>query len=255
VSIRILGLLIILVAGCASGDSGPPPIEPVTVDPGNLPQLRVFFGHQSVGGNLLDGIEAVAPQLEVVPLDTAPPTGGAFIEGRIGHNQHPATKDRAFLEALTGLGAVDLALYKYCYVDVGPETDPVALFAEYTRTLDAAPVRTVPVTLPITATEPDLKRWLKGLAGRPTQAALNTGRMQFNEMIRERYGESGIVDLARMESTREDGSRCLVELDGRQVECLAPEFTDDGAHLNERGRRVVAARFVEALRDLVTPAP
>lgn len=250
VSIRFLGLLI-LVAGCDSGDSGPPPFFVEAVDPGPLPELRIFFGHQSVGRDLLTGIAAVAPGLRIVPIDGVAVEGGVLIETSVGQNQHPETKDRAFLDALSRTGPLDLALYKYCYIDVDPQTDPDRLFDAYARTLDEARargVRTVPVTLPLTTVEPNWKRWIKGALGRPTQAGLNARRMRFNERLRAHFAEQPIVDLARMESTREDGSRCLMQLNHEPVEYLEPGFTYDGAHLNERGRRHVAAAFVLALR-------
>jgi hypothetical protein len=244
-SLRILGLLV-FIFGCGTDQPEPPspPIEPM--DPGSVADMRIFFGHQSVGRDILAGIAMVAPSLRIVSLD-ATPDGPALIEASIGKNEHPASKDRAFLEALAGLGPVDVALYKYCYVDISLETDVHALFAGYAQTLEQAPVPVVPVTLPLTAVEPGWKRWLKRVAGRPTQAALNAKRMEFNGMLRERFADGAIVDLARLESTRDDGSRCLTRVDGADVECLVPEFSDDGSHLNDRGRVHVARAFLQAL--------
>ena len=170
VSMRFLGL-VLLVTGCGPGDSEPPPPTAVTID----------------------GIRTNAPDLAITAIDATPDRGGALIEASIGQNQHPGTKDRGFLEALAGLEAIDLALYKYCYVDVGPDTDPEELFRNYAETIARAPVRTVPVTLPLTTLEPGWKRWFKQLAGRPTQAAINAKRMRFNELIREEYGDEEIV--------------------------------------------------------------
>jgi len=252
-SIRFLGILILLV-GCARGDPdhGSAPVE--RVDAGSLTGLRIFFGHQSVGREILAGVRDVAPEFDIVSLDDAPVEGAGLIEGAIGHNQHPQTKDRAFLDVVSGRGDLDLALYKYCFADVDEHTDPVALFGSYRATLEAAAasgVRVVPVTLPLTTIEPKWKMWGKRLIGRTTQVELNALRLQFNELMREHYGAAAMVDLARMESTREDGSRCLVQLDEQSVEYLAPGFTYDDGHLNERGRRHVARRFVEALRAVM----
>jgi hypothetical protein len=255
-SIRFVGILILLI-GCARGDPDPPPAPVERVDVGTLAGMRIFFGHQSVGREILAGVREVAPELTIVSLDAAPGEGAGLIEGAIGHNQHPQTKDRAFLDAVSGRGDLDLALYKYCFVDVDEHTDPVALFSSYRTTLEAASargVRVVPVTLPLTTIEPGWKLWGKRLIGRPTQVELNALRLQFNELMREHYGTSAIVDLARIESTREDGSRCLVQLDEQFVEYLVPGFTYDGSHLNGRGRRHVARRFVESLRAVAPPS-
>ena len=58
------------------------------------------------------------------------------------------------------------------------------------------------------------------------------------------------LDLARIESTRLDGTRNTQEFGGATIETMPREFTSDGAHLNERGRRHVAAGFVDALTRL-----
>jgi hypothetical protein len=250
-SLLILGLLV-LICGCGTDRPDQSPTSINAMNPNIVAEMRIFFGHQSVGRDVLAGIATIAPSLRIASLDTVP-DGPALIEASIGQNEHPATKDQAFLEALAAVGPVDAALYKYCYVDVSLDTDVRELFDRYEQTLEQAPVPVIPVTLPLTTVEPGWKRLLKQMAGRPTQASLNAKRMQFNELLRKRYADTAIIDLAKLESTREDGTRCLIRVEDLEVECLAPEFSDDGSHLNELGRAHVASGFLTALSRAIPP--
>jgi hypothetical protein len=228
----------LLLAGCAQ-DVVPPPPPPEV--PPVVREARILFGHQSVGRNVLEGARALAPDLRIVDPSG---TGPAIVEIPVGANGDPASKDRSFLEALSN--DYELAGYKYCYVDFTQDSTPELLFEAYARTLDEASGRGVAVmaiTAPLTVDDPAWKRLAKRVLGRPTARDLNARRGRFNDLVRERFGAANLFDLARLESTLEDGRRH--EPGG--IEALAPAFTHDGAHLNERGRRHVAAGFIEAL--------
>jgi hypothetical protein len=61
-----------------------------------------------------------------------------------------------------------------------------------------------------------------------------------------------ILDIAAIESTKPDGSRQSFELDGVTYFSMVPEYTTDGGHLNEIGRKIVAEQFVAAVGKFVT---
>src|SRR4051794_18630217 len=99
--------------------------------------LRVFFGHQSVGANLVEGLEDLrafagdtALRLIHDPVDrpaaSLPPA--FFAEAKLGKNGDPAGKLEAFRSVVdAGLpGGLDVALIKICYVDLARvnEVDP-----------------------------------------------------------------------------------------------------------------------------------
>jgi hypothetical protein len=244
-----------LLAGCGSGDTNAPP-RPVAVEmTDTLETARVYFGHQSVGRDILAGIAEVAPTLQVVQLDQLPTVaGGTLAESSIGVNGQPASKDVAFLEAVEHLAPGEIALYKYCYLDMAADTNPDSLFASYAATLTAARssgVRILAATMPVTTVAPAWKRWNKQALGRVTDTDLNLKRQKFNDLVRANYDDRSLVDLARMESTLENGNRSTIEVAGRVVEVLPDAHTDDGAHLNTRGRRQVATEFVNALAAAV----
>lgn len=234
-----------------------------------LASRRIFFGHQSVGGNVVAGVrellgEDTTLRLSVVHTDK-PWTveGPAFIESEIGINGDPASKSRAFSAAVArGLdrpGAI--ALHKYCYIDVSTDTDPDALFADYRRTMRELKqrhplIRFVHVTMPLTANvEPPAKLFVKRLLGRPTELALNQKRNRYNQLLRTEYsGREPVFDLATLESTHADGSRAFVTFGGERVYVLASEHTTDGGHLTRAAQRLIGERLLEFLAAVPMPA-
>ena len=229
-----------------------------------LAQRRIFFGHQSVGSNLLDGVaELMASEprlrLRVVKSD-APHTvpGAGIFHAFVGENRRPDVKNADFARIVNaGFGADgDVALLKYCYLDMGPATDVEQLFGDYRKTVDAVRARNprltiVHVTQPLTVAEGALEARVRGMLGRTSERALDAKRERFNALMRAAYGAQGTVfDLARIESTQPDGSRVAYTFGGDTAFALAPAYTDDGGHLNALGRRVAAERFVAFLAGL-----
>lgn len=231
-----------------------------------LAHRRIFFGHQSVGGNLIDGVQRVLaenPQIGLRVVEAANPAdvqGPALVHAKIGRNTDPASKNAAFVAALGSADAPDIALYKFCYLDVGAATDPDSLFAEYVRTVDRAkaayPALTVVhVTLPLTTGTPagPFKALVKRVLGRSPslEAENNVKRGHYNDLLRARYaGRAPIFDLARIESTRPDGSRAYIMRGADTIYTLAPELTTDGGHLNPLAQRLAAEQFLVLLARL-----
>ena len=240
------------------------PAAPSAAQLARLATRKVFFGHQSVGNNILDGVRALiadgeAPALNIVrAADPSTVPGPAIVEAEIGRNGDPLSKARAFDAALArGLGAEGgVALYKHCYVDVVPGTDADALFAAYRANMDSLMTRHpevtfVHVTMPLTTVEPAGKRLVKRLLGRTTAVDLNATRNRFNRLLRQTYASKApVFDLAALESTRPNGARMFVAQGGDTVYTMAPEWTDDGGHLNPAGQRMVARQFLALLAGL-----
>jgi len=224
-----------------------------------LASERIYFGHQSVGRDILAGVEAIQTELPQIGLRIVAGEPAA-LQGRpglahapIGDNGAPASKVRAFTRQLEAAGAdgVDIALMKFCYVDVGIDTDIEAMFADYrqaaARWREAHPhTRFVHCTVPLCAVHTTWKERLKGLLGRGDGAA-NRRREAFNQLLRSEYrGREPLFDLAMAEATLPDGTR--VTAGG--VPCLAACYTSDGGHLGTVGRRAAAREFLRVLADL-----
>jgi hypothetical protein len=63
-------------------------------------------------------------------------------------------------------------------------------------------------------------------------------------MILQENGNTVVFDPAGIESTKSEGTRSSLELVGKAVYTLLPEYTDDGGPLNEKGQRVVARELL-----------
>lgn len=233
-----------------------------------LSQHRIFFGHQSVGRDLLAGVEALTrdgagPALRVVQgRDAALLAPGVLLHDAIGRNEQPQSKLDDFAGLLDGaLGdRASVAFMKFCYIDFDARSDVDALFAAYRHTLDGLRTRHpsttfVHVTTPLTTVASGFKASLRRALGKPVWGEReNARRAAFNARLRQELTGQPLFDLARLESTTAGGQRHLVDVDGRAVEVLAPVYTDDGGHLNAVGQRVIAAELLRLLGSLPPPA-
>ena len=219
-------------------------VSPVrAVDDGDLrvvASARVVFGHQSVGWNIIDAMRATYQDRNVGLLvvdgsENLPAAGGGFAQVEIGVNGDPASKFDAFAAAVSDGVAVEVAAMKLCFVDITSGTDVPAVFRQYTsmvNALQASHPQTALMhfTVPLTVDDP----------------ASNLKRQRYNSLMRRRYG-SALVDLARIESTRPNGSRVAGRWRGHRYYALFRGYAADEGHLNGRGANRVAAAFVVTL--------
>lgn len=228
-----------------------------------LAAKRIYFGHQSVGGNIMQGVSDLAgaePKLGLRVLESAPPdSGGAIVHGDVGRNGQPALKTDDFARNLeSGLaGTVQVAFHKYCYADIVDTTDVEAVFRHYRETMarlksEFPSVVFVHVTSPLVRVQSGPRATLKKLMGQaPGRYASNFKREVFNTLMRREYGgREPLYDLAAVESTRPDGSRETISLGGRTAYALYPGYTDDGSHLNADGRRRAAETLLVLLAGI-----
>lgn len=233
------------------------------------PQLRaeletaarrtVLFGHQSVGSDVLDGLRDLTAQegvpLRILEVQSAQGLApGTCAHVLVAENGDPLRKLRSFERALgEGPAPVDVALVKFCFVDLLAGGDPRGLFERYQaelRALSARHPRTtfLRATVPLTSIPTGPKAFVKRLLGRDRNREDNARREEFNDLVRAAWqGPEPLFDLARLESTRPDGGLETCEVGGRQVPVLVPAYTHDGGHLNELGRRRVARELVRLI--------
>ena len=237
-----------------------------------LAQKKIYFGHQSVGFNIVDGIKDLMkenPQIKLNIVETADQSdfgAGLFAHSKVGKNTDPGSKIDAFSNILNkGIGKkADIAFFKFCYVDVRTETEVRNVFSDYknimSKLMNAYPdTKFVHLTVPLT-TEPTVlkglirnaKNAIKKIIGRPGYYPRNNQkRSLLNEMlIQEYYGKAPIFDLAKIESTFPNGTRCSFTKDEKTYYSLVPEYTNDGGHLNETGRKKVAEQLLILLAKL-----
>jgi hypothetical protein len=217
---------------------------------------RVFFGHQSVGGNILEGLAEVTGGAVRVVESRDPKAFEApgVVHALLGQNEAPLTKVSDFEQVMEAVGPrVDVAFYKFCYVDIDAATDVDALFEAYRASLERVQakfpsVTVVAVTAPLTTVQTGPKAWLKNAFGGGAWGEKeNVKRHAFNEKVREAFRGKPLFDVARVEAVRPDGTTQSFTRGGVAVPALVPEYTEDGGHLNAVGRKVVAAELVRVL--------
>ncbi|MDD1748663.1 MAG: hypothetical protein LUO89_02195 [Methanothrix sp.] len=221
---------------------------------------RIFFGHQSVGENLLDGIRQLS-QMAAVPVHIVEtPKAGNVPPATFGHafvekNGEPLLKLQSFEQAFSQHPAgIDIALLKFCFVDINADTDVKALFSRYRASINRLRAENpgttfVHVTVPLMEVKGGMKASIRRLLGRAPDGAIeNVRREEYNAILRQTYqGREPVFDLARVESTTPDGGVVTVEWNGRVTPALVPAYTDDGGHLNSVGRLRAARELVSVL--------
>jgi hypothetical protein len=232
-----------------------------------LSKIKIYFGHQSVGNNILSGIEDLMEQYPYIKLDIVETTDskdlskGVLAHSRVGENNDPRAKLKEFSEILKqGMGKkADITALKFCYLDVEKKTDVSKLFDDYKLSMQVLKkkypdLKIIHFTAPLTVSKSSWKTTLKKILGKKDFWEFNDNirRNQYNAMLVKEYeGREPVFDIARIESTRQDGSRQSFELTNETYYSLVPEYTKDGGHLNEVGRKIVAENFILLLINLV----
>jgi hypothetical protein len=237
-----------------------------------LAQKRIFFGHQSVGDNILKGIKALKEENQqininiVQAMDPKAVNTSGIIHFWVGENGNVNSKMDAFGSYMDKgrSSGPDIAFFKFCFVDFTPGTDAFKVFEEYKAAM-ARLEKTYPnttfvhVTVPLTCMPAGMEGWIrraknliKQVIGRPVfDLRDNSKRHEFNELMRKEYeGKAPFFDLARIESTSPDGKRASYSKKGSIYDCLVPEYTYDGGHLNDLGSKLLAGQLLIFLVNL-----
>lgn len=268
-SFFIIPITLVFLLGCGDGrePGGSTMRFELMDDLDALKGITVFFGHQSVGRNILDGVEGLLNQhnrtqaLPITMLDSGPQRSEAFIlHSRIGKNQDPISKCDDFYQTMhRGLGEkVDMALFKFCYIDVNSRTDIEYLFDYYKNTMlrlkeEFSSVRFIHATVPLRTSPDNLGVALRELLGRKNMSkADNQARNAFNQLLTSSFQRDPVFDIAGLQSTYPDGRRDFFRQDNAQYPRLIEAYTDDGGHLNAVGRKWVAGNFITLLAAAAT---
>jgi hypothetical protein len=252
-------LALLLACSCHAepvSDPEPPPAR--SPDPEELERarsVRLFFAHQSVGQNILNGIaELSAHRIEptsLLALHPNEPLPG-WVDMPVGQNGDPEGKIDAFVAAFEKHPTFrpELALLKFCFVDFQPTTDVDQLFHRYERALHELEARHPEtifghVTVPLTVYPTDLKWRAFRLVGRRVwEDEANIKRSEFNRRLLSVFASDPIFDLSGVESLGPDGHRSLFQHDGQRYAALEPRYAEDEGHLNALGQQVVGTAFL-----------
>jgi len=229
---------------------------------------KIYFGHQSVGNNLLEGVRDIlkenpSAKLNILETDSHSDISvGTLAHSSVGKNNDPVSKIEDFQAKMdAGLGNnVDIAFFKFCFVDIDSHTDIDSFFEKYRATMAELKKRypkttfahcTVPL---LRKEEFSLKNWVKQFMGKEGgffDNRHNRARNEFNELLINEYqGKDPIFDLAGVTSTHPDGNRETFTVGSKKYFALVPDYTEDGGHLNPTGRRIAAEQFLVFLSGI-----
>ncbi|MFA5118297.1 MAG: hypothetical protein WC695_05535 [Candidatus Omnitrophota bacterium] len=211
---------------------------------------RILFGHQSVGDNIVDGIKDVIANERMSGItvketvDSADFVKPVFAHFHVGRNKDPRSKIDDFKKKMeTGLAKnVDIAFFKFCFVDIVSGTNIEEVFNAYTVTLDALQkefpqVVFLHVMVPLMTNPSGIQARVKRMLGAAIEEdSDNNARKRFNLLLAGRYGaDNRLFDLAKLEIDPRSPGRYS----------LNPSFTDDGGHLNSVGREFIGKKLLE----------
>jgi hypothetical protein len=228
-----------------------------------LSREKIYFGHQSVGFNIIDGVKELlkvnSPHVALNIVETRNVTDfqrPIFAHSKIGENTKPLLKVDDFVVAMdSGIGnGADVACFKFCYVDITKNSDVKAIFDYYKKRmqyLEEKYPRTsfIHITVPLTTIQTGLKVRIKKLLGRyQDDSEDNVKRNEFNDLMRQHYeGKKPLFDLARIEATYPNNTYEQFKWNDATYQSLVSQYSSDGGHLNEAGQKIVALGFLELL--------
>lgn len=231
-----------------------------------LAKKKIYFGHQSVGNNILEGVKDLMKENSQINLnivetsDLADFKIGLFAHSMVGKNEDPRSKIDAFASFMEdGIGSkADIAFFKFCFVDVYSSTDVKKLFEDYKNRMAQLKekynnITFVHFTVPLTTTNATWKTWIKKLVRKKDiwEYDHNVARNEFNQLLRNEYnGKESVFDLAKIESTFSNGRRSSFRRNGKIHYALVPEYSDDGSHLNKIGRKKAAEQLLILLASI-----
>jgi hypothetical protein len=231
-------------------------------------QARTYFLHHSVGGDVLNGVVQLAKELgrpapPLVDLNVSVlKSGPIWLEECGGENCRPVSKIEAFANSVRSLAdsSLQVAFMKFCFVDFDPSTNEDELFDCYRRTIADLRQRSprivfAHVTVPLAVCSHSMKDCIKRLIGYPIwNDTANGKRSRFNRRLLETFDADPIFDLARIQSTKSNGSLQTFLLNGEVTPSMVPAYSSDGGHLNGLGQRLAAAEFIRFVAAAVRRA-
>lgn len=218
-----------------------------------LSGTKVFFGHQSVGNNIIEGINGILDENKIKffkihqTRDMADLSNAVFAHALIGKNTNPISKIDDFIDILdSGIAdSADIVFMKLCYVDIDRNTNINQLFDYYRITLDSIQdkypnLKIIHFTVPLT-TKP---QGIRGFITRFLKHDDNVIRDQFNQLLRRTYDDRELFDLARLESLYPNGTLNIYD---KGTPALVKIYSTDGGHLNQHASKMIAQELLERI--------
>lgn len=228
-----------------------------------LSELNLYFGHQSVGFDILSGLELWEKETGVSirkaeTRDFSNTGEASLVHFQVGANKDPFSKIDDFAALVHEIPKDEpaIAFFKFCYIDFHKTADVDAIFQTYKEKMldlrdSVENCRIVLFTVPVTTLQKGPKALVKKILGKPLNHSLeNIKRNAFSDRIRTELGdEFPVFDLARVESTLPDGSTETFKMKGQAYPRLPESYTRDQGHLNPEGAKLVAYNLIAFLTE------
>ena len=238
-----------------AGESASTEIHGLTMD------KRFFFGHQSVGQNIIEGIHLLTTEIPVSRVDTQKMTDLNIFEkpviahAQIGENGEPLSKYEEFKILLdSGIGdRVDIAGMKLCYLDISGKTDVQDLFHKYKDMVvhikNRHPkLKIIHIATPLTVKSNPVKDLMKKIMGKENiWREANRNPIRYNNLLRAEYKNETVFNLDMIEAFGDD-SPPFETIDNNYS--LDKRFASDWGHMNDLGKKVVAGKFLRFLENV-----
>lgn len=226
-----------------------------------IASANIYFGHQSVGYNILEGIaqfeKETGVELNIIETGNFDQVSGpSFVHYQIGENKNAVSKVDDFADIMTEVGADsgNTSFFKFCYIDFKRYHNVDSVFPYYKENMlmlkEKYPgTKIILFTVPLRAVQKGPKAWVKKAISKPVGDVLdNINREKFNQLVRNELGsEFAIFDIAQVESVLPDGSVHTFKHEGREYPAMPYLYTKDQGHLNEYGARIVAHNLINFL--------
>jgi hypothetical protein len=263
----VLFFSIFLISCNNDNDKGIQPMadEKLHLELYKIQNKKIFFGHQSVGNDIIQGMKDIQTNYDDIRLNfisinnTSLIPDKYFADAYIGENTKPDSKCDAFAQKIDRIfsGQLDVAFMKFCYVDINAGSNAESVFSKYQSAIESLKSKYpqivfVHVTIPFVTKASGLKHFIKSLLGYSANDDIeNIKRNIFNSLLTQHYTNEPIFDLAAVESTYPDGRRESFTSEGKTYYTLIKDYTDDGGHLNKTGRKLAAMKLIEILAKAI----
>jgi hypothetical protein len=230
-----------------------------------ISQKNIYFGHQSVGENIITGIKKIISdnnQNEIVikTYNNNDSLGrNYFLHSNIGKNGNPQTKFDEFTSVVSILAGknLNIAMMKLCFVDITKNTNIKDVFNSYSTIIDSLKhrypeIKFIHFTVPLKS-KPSWINYIKDkIKGNNNYDPKdNLARNRYNELVLSKYPKDDIFDLAGAESTYPNGKRESELVDGKPCYILIKDYTTDGGHLNDLGRQIISEKLIQKLYEII----
>lgn len=223
---------------------------------------KVYFGRQSVGLNIVSGLEQwkeeTGVQLTIAESKDLSNATASFVHFGVGRNEDPYLKIDDFVSMVEAIPEEDgaVAFFKLCYVDITHETDVDALYNYYKEKMyqvkeEHPNYKIILMTCPVQGIQKGLRATVKRVLGmQPVGVWDNIKRHEFNtRLLNECSDDFPIFDLAGIETTLPDGSTQTYRYKGEEYPCMPDLYRSDYGHLNDFGSKIAGYNLLAFLSE------